>query len=911
MKLNGSLLMMASSSSEIKHLHLEKVVTNPAITTSDVGRVIYNTTTGNLLCGKLIQGVAQWVSIGGEGGGMQGEIDAIEASLGLKPDGTFDPTKFVGNLAGQTSYVTLIARIQQLVATNAQLIDAEIARATGAEQALAAQNGNIAQAIETNALAIAAETTRATAAEDAITARLDDVDPGTLRADLDAEILRAKGAETNNTTMIKEETARAKAAEVVLDGKIAAVDTAGIRLELQAEVTRATGAEAQITATVTAEEQRAKAAEVALGVRIDEVDASAIRADLDAEVVRATSEEAVLDGKITTERTRATGVEAEIKLSIQEMKDAETWLAPVNFVVNDHTDKDGIPAGQRVLDKTDWKIYTSLAGGGFSPGKALVKGAAFDSLEDMQVYVFDGVNIASVGGGSSVTAGPGVKVTNNRVEIVSPLNTLNPGVGTLDIAPAFVSKVDGVVAGLVTETSRATAAEGANATAITDEVTRAKAAEVALGTRIDNANVGQIRNDLTNEITRATREEGLLGDRITNEVTRATAAETALGNRVTATESAVAQVGVLRTDVNTLQAAALANRWHNPVKYMVANQADIPFPPAPSIGDRYLNTTNKNIYRHDGFNWVLVETMQTGSVVIVTDTSKEYLLTKTGALLDITGGAGSSAPVAGDGITVTGSTVSIQSSTGTLVPNGRSLDISPNVLTQISDLEDAVAANTWLLPVKKMLADHTTSTGDATGDRIYDTTDKKIYTRVTPTTWDAGVLVVAGNTFFDLSSSKEYFMPVSGVLKDLSGGGAPVAGAGVVVSGMTVSIASTSGTLVAGTGTLDLAPSLATKINDTAATVATQGVLLNTIGNTLNTEMADRKASYFLYTSGAAALTHTVTHNIGQKYPTVTVISSTDTVMIPDSVTFDSVNALTVKFNTAVTCKVAVSGMKP
>lgn len=909
MKLNGSLLMMASSSSEVKHLHLEKVVTNPTITTSDVGRVIYNTTTGNLLCGKLIQGVAEWVSIGGEGGGMQGEIDAIEASLGLKADGTFDPTKFVGNLAGQTSYVTLIARIQQLVATNAQLIDAEIARATGAEQALAAQNGNITQAIETNALAIAAETTRATGAEDAINARLDDVDPGTLRADLDAEILRAKGAEDNNTTMIEEETARATAAEAVLDGKIAAVDTAGIRLELQAEVTRATGAEAQISAEVRAEEQRATAAEVALGVRIDDVDASAIRADLEAEVDRATAAEGVLDGKIDAEKTRAQGVEADIKQSIQDMKDAETWLAPVNFVVPDHTDKDGIPAGQRVLDTTDFKIYTSLAGGGFSPGKALVPGAAFDSLEDMQVYVFDGLNIASVGGGSSVTGGPGVKVTNNRVEIVSPLNTLNPGVGTLDIAPAFVSKVDGVVAGLATETSRATAAEGANATAITDEVTRAMAAEAALGTRIDNANVGQIRNDLTNEITRATREEGLLSDRITDEVTRATAAETALGTRVTATEGVVTQVGVLRTDVNALQADKVANRWMRPVDQMIAAAGDWAGP--ISIGSRYLNTTDKKIYQHDGFNWLLDTTLQPGAVTIILLTNKEILLTTSNTLLDITGGGG--APVQGDGITITNNVVSIQSSSGTLVPNGRSLDISPNVITQITDLEDAVAANTWLLPVTKMLADHTTSTGDAAGDRILDSTDKKIYTRVTETTWDDGVLMQIGATLFVMSNNKEFFRAADGTLKEMGVAGAsePLAGDGVVVSGMTVSIASTSGTLVPGVGTLDLAPALATKINDTAATVATQTTLINTIGSSLNTEMADRKAGYFLYTSGAAATSHTVTHNIGQKYPTITVINSADAMIFPDSVQFVDANSLTVTFNTAITCKVAVSGTKP
>lgn len=910
MKLNGSLLMMVSSSSEIKHLHLEKVSTNPTITTSDVGRVIYNTTTGNLLCGKLIQGVAEWISIGGEGGGIQGEIDSIEASLGLKTDGTFDPTKFVGNLAGQTSYVTLIARIQQLVATNAQLIDAEIARAVGAEQALAAQNQNIAQAIETNSLAIAAETTRATGAEDAINARLDDVDPGTLRADLDAEILRAKGAEDNNTTMIEEETARATAAEAVLDGKIAAVDTAGIRLELQAEVTRATGAEAQISAEVRAEEQRASAAEVALGVRIDEVDASAIRADLEAEVVRAEAAEAALDGTITTERNRALGVEAEIKLSIQEMKDADTWLAPVNFVVPNHTDKDGIPAGQRVLDTTDFSIYTSLAGGGFSPGKPLVPGAAFDSLEDMQVYVFDGLNIASVGGGSSVTGGPGVKVTNNRVEIVSPLNTLNPGVGTLDIAPAFVSKVDGVVAGLAAEITRATGAEGTNATAIAAEETRARAAEVALGTRIDNANVGQIRNDLTNEITRATREEGLLGDRITDEVNRATAAETALGNRVTATEGAVAQVGVLRTDVNTLQAAAIANRWLAPVDRMLANSGEWQ-PGSPSVGARYYNTTDKRIYTMAPAGWDTSVAVAAGSVFMVLSTNKEMFMSQALTLIDITGGGG--APVQGDGITITDNVVSIQSSSGTLVPNGRSLDISPNVITQISDLEGAVTADTWLRPVNKMLADHTTSTGDATGDRIYDTTDKTIYTRETPTTWDAGVLVRIGDTFFNLPSGTEYFMAANGTLKEMGVAGAsePIAGNGVVVSGMTVSINSASNTLVAGVGTLDLAPALKTSIDQSASQITGINAAVSGISTGLSNEVDARKAGYFLYTAGAAATTHTVTHNIGQKYPTITVSNATDFMIFPDSVQFVDANSLIVTFNTAITCKVAVTGAKP
>jgi len=70
-------------------------------------------------------------------------------------------------------------------------------------------------------------------------------------------------------------------------------------------------------------------------------------------------------------------------------------------------------------------------------------------------------------------------------------------------------------------------------------------------------------------------------------------------------------------------------------------------------------------------------------------------------------------------------------------------------------------------------------------------------------------------------------------------------------------------------------------------------------------------AGYYLYTSGAAATTHTVTHNMNNKYPNVTVVDSTDQVVIPQSVTFDTVNQLTVLFNSAIDCKVIVGGVKP
>ena len=69
------------------------------------------------------------------------------------------------------------------------------------------------------------------------------------------------------------------------------------------------------------------------------------------------------------------------------------------------------------------------------------------------------------------------------------------------------------------------------------------------------------------------------------------------------------------------------------------------------------------------------------------------------------------------------------------------------------------------------------------------------------------------------------------------------------------------------------------------------------------------KNVYFLYTSGGAATSHTVTHNLGQKFCNVTVVDSTDNVVIPQSIVFNSTTGLTVTFNTAIECKVVVMGI--
>jgi hypothetical protein len=69
------------------------------------------------------------------------------------------------------------------------------------------------------------------------------------------------------------------------------------------------------------------------------------------------------------------------------------------------------------------------------------------------------------------------------------------------------------------------------------------------------------------------------------------------------------------------------------------------------------------------------------------------------------------------------------------------------------------------------------------------------------------------------------------------------------------------------------------------------------------------RAVYFLYDGSTAAATHTVTHNLGQKYCNVTVVDSTDNVVIPESIVFGTANQLTVTFNTSIACKVIVMGV--
>lgn len=89
-----------------------------------------------------------------------------------------------------------------------------------------------------------------------------------------------------------------------------------------------------------------------------------------------------------------------------------------------------------------------------------------------------------------------------------------------------------------------------------------------------------------------------------------------------------------------------------------------------------------------------------------------------------------------------------------------------------------------------------------------------------------------------------------------------------------------------------------------ATSVVNLSVLLDTQLKSLSDAV---NARTFVYDGSSSNTTHTVTHNLGQKFCQVEVIDSNDKVVIPDSVVFTNTNELVVSFSSAMTCTVVVT----
>lgn len=88
------------------------------------------------------------------------------------------------------------------------------------------------------------------------------------------------------------------------------------------------------------------------------------------------------------------------------------------------------------------------------------------------------------------------------------------------------------------------------------------------------------------------------------------------------------------------------------------------------------------------------------------------------------------------------------------------------------------------------------------------------------------------------------------------------------------------------------------------AAIATAG----TATTTLETRLEN---GYFLYEEIVTpSASHAVTHNMNQKYVQVSVVDSSDEIVIPESITFTDANNLTVTFSSPEVCRIIVTGLK-
>tara|TARA_B100000700_G_scaffold101966_1_gene115009 strand:+ start:58898 stop:60607 length:1710 start_codon:yes stop_codon:yes gene_type:complete len=146
------------------------------------------------------------------------------------------------------------------------------------------------------------------------------------------------------------------------------------------------------------------------------------------------------------------------------------------------------------------------------------------------------------------------------------------------------------------------------------------------------------------------------------------------------------------------------------------------------------------------------------------------------------------------------------------------------------------------------------------------------------------------------------------------------ANSGIVVDGTGVSadLAELRNTFLGRDGAEAMTGELRLSSSDQSASAATVAVSKGHLDGALATR--DQAVSdvetrlqdgYFVYDgTGAAAASHTVTHNMGNKYVQVQVVDENDEVIIPESITYTDANSLAVTFTQSELCRVIVTGLK-
>lgn len=511
---------------------------------------------------------------------------------------------------------------------------------------------------------------------------------------------------------------------------------------------------------------------------------------------------------------------------------------------------------------------------------------------------FDGTTIFTIASGGNTGA---LQTEVDAIETSVGLNT--DGSFAAPTGTNYIDSITSVMTGLTTlDTEVKTVADAAAAasTAVGTETTRAEGIEAGIQTELDavEASVG-LNSDGTFTPPTGTN---FLGS-ISTVVAGLTALDTAVEANVTGLAGKVSKAGDsltgnltfggtatvtgLEAPANATDAATKAYvdaaisglTWIAPVKQVVADKTT--YANALVVGDRLIDTTDNKIYTVTGAGAngaaatfdagvAAVE----GDAVFTSDDETGYVYSTGSGWVQFTGG-GSIA--VGVGLTKTGNVVSVLLGAGIaqLPTNEVGVDVYPN--GGLFTTTDGTTSSTGAAAQVAILLDGATLATSATGLKVADGAITE--TQVAASVAGAGLTGGAGTA---LSVD---------------------VGTGIVLTGGAVTLDQTVTDALYVKKAGDTMTGLLVLSADPTAAL---GAATKQYVDALTTRVTD---GYFLYTAGAAATSHTVTHNMGNKYQNVTVVDASDAVIIPQSIVFDDVNSLTVTFNTSITCKVVVSGL--